>query len=178
MLFYFSFLTKCKLFIVDAFLPRCLYFKAYIMMVIKSTTSRILLAIVIYPSSEIEYPLSEIYTHNCRRLSANCEIPLNYMELDKTVSENKRNLLNLTPDMFSLLVEFHFSNVLGSKKLIASSRMFCCLMPSGASQSKDIQASALKHHKAICPILIPIIKSPVKTRVSIKRIRLNILFFH
>ena len=41
---------------------------------------------------------------------------------------------------------------------IASSRMsFGWLRPNGLSQPKDIQASAKNHHKAICPILIPII---------------------
>ena len=40
---------------------------------------------------------------------------------------------------------------------IALSRMsFGWLRPNGLSQPKDIQASAINHHKAICPILIPI----------------------
>ena len=46
----------------------------------------------------------------------------------------------------------------GAGEINPSRMSFGWLRPNGLSQPKDIQASAINHHKAICPILIPIVK--------------------
>ena len=61
---------------------------------------------------------------------------------------------------------------------IASSGMsFGWLRPNGLSQPKDIQASAINHHKAIYPILIPItVNTPYHHCLSLPSWQCHVLF--